>query len=160
MKSVIYIYIEDKDDYTSPYNQKKLNSELLAYILDENKGIPLHHKIQIEVHSPHIFDTQEKNNFIHILRSNLGEDIKESYLEMKLTYIRAIILVFTGILFLFLSSYFSDYIHVFNEIFIILGWLGIYEACYIFLFDNMQNRIKIKKYKKLVNAKVVFYEDV
>ncbi len=160
MKSIIRIYIEDKDDYTSPYNHQKLNSDLLAYILDEHKGIPIHHNIHIEVHSPHIFDNQERSNFIHILRSNLGEDIKESYLEMKLTYIRAIILAFTGILFIFLSSYFTDSTNVFREISVIIGWLGIYEACYIFLFDNMQNRIKIKKYKKLVNAKVVFCEDI
>ena len=49
MKSIITIYIEDKDDYTSPYNNQKLNSELLSYILDENKGIPLNHIIEIEV---------------------------------------------------------------------------------------------------------------
>lgn len=157
MKSTIPIYIENKEDYTSPYNHKKLNSDLLAYILDEHKGIPLNHTIEIKVSSPHTFSKQEKNDFIFILRSNLGEDIKEHYLEMKLTYIRAIILVMVGILFIFLSDQVSN---IFKEILLIIGWVGIWESCYIFLFDNMQSRIKIKKYKKLVNAKVVFCEEI
>lgn len=157
MKSIITIYIEDKDDYTSPYNNQKLNSELLSYILDENKGIPLNHIIEIEVNSPHLFSKNEKNDFVNILRSNLGEDIKESYLEMKLTHIRAIFLFFIGILFILFSSFISIH-ELISEIALIIGWVGIWEACYIFLFDNMHNRIKIKKFKKLVNAKVSFYE--
>lgn len=155
MKNTITIYIENKDDYTCPYNKQKLNSDLLSYILDENKGIPLKNKIDIEVHSPHPFHQNEKNNFIHILRSNLGEDIKENYLEMKLTYIKAIILFLFGLLFVLLSN--INY-QIIQEILLIIGWVGIWESCYIFLFDRMHTRIKIKKFKKLVNAKVKFYE--
>ncbi len=157
MKHIITIYIEDKEDYTSPYNSQKLNSELLFYILDENKGIPLNHTIEININSPHSFSKNEKNNFVNILRSNLGEDIKESYLELKLTYIRAIILFLIGILFI-LFSHFSSIHELIAEVLLIIGWVGVWEACYIFLFDNMHNRIKIKKFKKLVNAKVIFHE--
>lgn len=157
MKSIITIHIEDKDDYTNSYNDQKLNSELLSYILDESKGIPLNHTIEIRVNSPHSFSKQEKNNFVNILRSNLGEDIKESYLELKLTYIRAAILFLIGVIFV-LFSHFSSAHELIAEIVLIIGWVGVWEACYIFLFDNMHNRIKIKKFKKLVNAKVNFYE--
>lgn len=158
MKDIITIYIEDKDDYTSSYNSRKLNAELLAYILDESKGIPVNHTIEIQINSPHSFSKSEKNDFIDILRSNLGEDIKENYLEMKLTYIRAIILFLIGTLFILFSSVIMTH-QVISEIFLIIGWVGIWEACYIFLFDSIHNRIKIKRFKKLVNAKVMFHEE-
>lgn len=157
MKSIIMIHIEDKEDYTNPYNNQKLNSELLSYILDENKGIPLSHTIEIEVSSPKTFSKEERNDFVNILRSNLGEDIKESYLELKFTYIRAIVLFLIGVIFV-LFSHFSSTHELIAEIALIIGWVGVWEACYIFLFDNMHNRIKIRKFKKLVNAKVNFYE--
>lgn len=157
MKDIITIYIEDKDDYTSPYNHHKLNAELLAYILDENKGIPFNHDVEIKINSPHSFSKLEKNNFVNILRSNLGEDIKENYLEMKLTYIRATILFLIGTLFILFSSFITTH-EVISEISLIVGWVGIWEACYILLFDSIHNRIKIKKFKKLVNAKVIFDE--
>lgn len=153
MKNTITIDIEEKNDYTCPYNKQKLNSELLTYILDESKGIPLQNKIEIEVYSH--FDKNEKKYFVDILRSNLGEDIKESYLEMKLTYIKAILLFLFGLLFVFLSNIVPQII---KEIILIIGWVGIWESCYIFLFDRIHTRIKIKKFKKLVNAKVMFYE--
>ncbi len=153
MKNTITIDIENKDDYTCPYNNRKLNSELLSYILDESKGIPLQNKIEIEIHSH--FDSNEKKSFIEILRSNLGEDIKENYLEMKLTYIKAILLFLFGLLFVLLSNITPQII---KEIILIIGWVGIWESCYIFLFDRIHTRIKIKKFKKLVNAKVIFYE--
>ncbi|MCI9233620.1 MAG: hypothetical protein HFH08_03355 [Bacilli bacterium] len=158
MKNTITIHIEDKDDYTSPYNNHKLNAELLSYILDESKGIPLNHTIEIKVNSPHPFSKPEKNDFIEILRSNLGEDIKENYLEMKFTYIRAVFLFLIGTIFILLSSFTSIH-ELISEIALIVGWVGIWEACYIFLFDSIHNRIKIKKFKKLVNAKVIFNEN-
>lgn len=157
MKHTMNIYIEDKDDYTCPYNNKKLNSELLSYILDENKGIPFHHIIEISVHSPHRFSKNEKDDFVTILRSNLGQDIKEYYLEMKLTYIRAIILFLVGMIFILFSSIFSNP-KLISEILLIIGWVGIWESCYIFLFERIHTRVQIKKLKKLVNAKVLFYE--
>lgn len=157
MKDTIWVHIENKDDYTSPYNNHKLNSELLSYILDENKGIPLNHPVEIKIDSPHPFSKIEKNDFVDILRSNLGEDIKENYLEMKLIYIRAIVLFLIGIIFILLSS-FTEIHKLISEIALIVGWVGVWEACYIFLFDNIHNRIKIKKFKKLVNAKVIFIE--
>lgn len=155
MKSTITIRIEDKEDYTSPYNNQKLNSELLSYILDESKSIPLNHTIDFEIHSPHKFSDKEKNDFINILRSNLGEDIKESYLEMKFTHIRAIILFIVGILFILFYTFISQF-KIVSEVLLIIGWVGIWESCYIFFFDNMRYRIKIKKFKKLVSAKVLF----
>lgn len=154
---MINIHIENKDDYTCPYNNKKLNSELLSYILDENKGIPFYHTIEININSPHKFSKHEKDDFVTILRSNLGQDIKEYYLEMKLTYIRAIILFFIGILFILFSSFFSNH-QLISEIFLIIGWVGIWESCYIFLFERIHTRVQIKQLKKLVNAKVLFYE--
>lgn len=159
MKQTITIHIEDKNDYTCSYNSHKLNSELLAYILDESKGIPIHKSIEFEITSPHSFSKLEKEEFIDILRSNLGEDIKESYLEMKLIYIRAIVLFLIGVLFVLFSSFIATH-KVLSEITLIIGWVGVWEACYIFLFDNIQKQIKIKKFKKLVNAKVVFHEEV
>ena len=135
-------------DYTSPYNSKKLNSELLSYILDESKSISPSNTIDFEIHSPHKFLDKEKNDFIDILRSNLGEDIKESYLEMKITHMRATILFMIGILFILFYTFISKF-QIVSEIFLIIGWVGIWESCYIFFFDNMHYRIKIRKFKKL-----------
>lgn len=159
MTSLLSVHIENIDDYTSAYNSKRLNPDLLAYILEENKGIPFHYDIQIKVSSSKPFSKKEQINFIDILRSNLGEDIKESYLELKLTYIRAIILSLIGILAILLSYLFSTP-ELFSEVLLIIGWVGVWEACYIFLFDNMQRRIKIKRFKRLVNAKVSFDEKI
>lgn len=161
MKNQITINIKDKDDYTSPYNQEKLHPELLSYILEEHKGIPLHQDIEIVVKSPKIFNQEEKEKFVTILRSDLGQDIKESYLIMKFILIRSILLLFFGILFIVFSFYLSKFsTSVISEVLLIIGWVGVWESTYILLFDNTHTRIKIKHYKKLVSAKVLFDENI
>lgn len=161
MKNQIIINIKDKEDYTSPYNQEKLHPELLSYILEEHKGISLHQDIEFIIKSPTTFTPEEQKKFITILRSDLGQDIKESYLIMKIISIRSILLFFLGILFIVFSFYLSKFsTSVFSEVLLIVGWVGIWESTYILLFDNTHTRVKIKHYKKLVSAKVLFDENI
>lgn len=160
MKSIITINLQDKEDYTSVYNNQRLCPELLSYILEEQKGIPLNHNIEFEIKSNNKLSENEKNDFIDILRSNLGQDIKESYLHKKFIQIRACFLFIIGTLFILFSFFMSKQATtIFSEFSLIIGWVGIWEATYILLFDNVQTKIKIKKYKKLVGAKVIFHED-
>lgn len=159
MKSTLHINIQQEQDYTCLYNQKKLSPELLAYILDEYKGIPFHHDIEILVHSTKIISKQERDRFVDMLRSNIGQDIKECYLKLKFIQIRALLLSLLGIVFILLSFIISKQItSVLSEVFLIIGWVGIWEAVDCFLFDKTNTRFQIKKYKKLVNARVLFDE--
>lgn len=157
IKRKLIIELNDKKAYISPYNHQRLNPDLLAYILDESKGIPLRHNIQIDVYSTSLFTEKEKDNFVEMLRSNLGQDIKESYSEIHFILVRAIVLSIVGIFSILLSSQVGDeFYYLIREILLIIGWIGIWEACYIFLFDNVLTKRRIKKYKQLVNAKVEF----
>ena len=159
MKNILTITIDNLDDCRCPYNPRKLNSDLMNYILDEARVFSFRKNTEIQVFSKSKLTIVEKNEFVDILRSSLGVDIKESYLEMKFICLRATLLAVIG--FLSIMLYFwaiRDTFQVFSEILLIIGWIGIWEGGYIFLFDNVSSRMKIKKYKRLVKASITFHD--
>lgn len=157
MEKEIVIDLYQKKDYIGSYNHKKLNSNLLSYILDESKGMSKKGKIKIMITHYYDISEKEKKDFVSMLHSSLEEDIRESYMEVEYKQIRSLILMLIGII--FIIFYFClPKMNVISEILLIIGWVGIWEACDILPFDQIQNRFKIQRYKKLMKADISFYK--
>ena len=82
---------------------------------------------------------------------------KDKYLYLKKfdnldNYIR-LTLFLIGILAIFISKQFSN---ILSEIFLIAGWVVIWELIYDILFNEIKRKRKAKIYKILANATIIF----
>ncbi len=154
MKKTITIHLDSKDDYQNEYNKNILSYELSNYIQEETNDISLNDKIEFLITSDLDLDDKEKNHIVDMLRSNFGTDIREIIHFSKKTILANSIILIVGIVFLILYYFIS--LKFISELTLILGWVFIGEAICNLLYHSIDNSIKTKKKKQIVNAKVLF----
>lgn len=155
MKSIINITLNSKSDYLSKYNDKRISRELNDYILEECKSINLDNNLEIHVKTNFEMSDIEKNDLVDMIRENYGIDIREIEMLSKRLFIFNCISVILGIIFLAIY-FFSEGIPVISEFILIIGWLLIWEAASNMVFQNIKNRTKIKRRRKLTECKITF----
>ena len=154
MKKTITIHLDSKNDYQNEYNKNILSYELSNYIQEETNDISLNDKIEFLITSDLDLDDKEKNHIVDMLRSNFGTDIREIIHFSKKTILANSIILIVGIVFSILYYFIS--LKFICELTLILGWVFIGEAICNLLYHSIDNSIKTKKKKQIVNAKVLF----
>lgn len=150
----IEIFIDTQSDYVSNYNTKMLNPELKNYVLEELRGSNLKKGIDIKILGNY-FDTEEKKEeFLRLFRNEFSLSIKDNIMYMKYSIVTAILLGIVGIVFIILSKVIGG--PLFNEIFLIIGWLGVWEATARLVFDESKNYIIVKRLNRIVASKITF----
>lgn len=154
MKNKIIIHLKTKEDYKNKYNEKILSYDLSNYILEEIKNINSNEKIEFIISSSFSMSDNEKNELVDMIRNNFGTNISE-ILKLSQKENTANILIFiTGIFFLILYSLLK--INFVSEFILILGWVFIGETICNVLYHGIEKRLKIKRRKQIINAKIVF----
>lgn len=154
MKKTISIHLDDKKDYQNEYNENILSYELSNYIQEETKDINLKDKIEFLITSDLDIDDKEKNHIVDMIRNSFGTDISEIIHFSKKTIIANSLILLVGIFFLII--YYFIIPKLISELTLILGWVFIGEAICNLLYHTIDNSIKTRKKKQIVNARVLF----
>lgn len=143
----IDLHIAKENDIINTYDPHMLSESLDNYLTKSLEHRPLKDKLTITI-------TGTKNENIKNIIQNY---YKDKYLYLKKfdnldNYIR-LTLFLIGILAIFISKQFSN---ILSEIFLIAGWVVIWELIYDILFNEIKRKRKAKIYKILANATIIF----
>lgn len=158
MKNIININVllNEEDDMYHKYNKETLNPELGKYMYDECLGYSLKNEIIINIKANFDMDKELKNKLVSLIRSNYGLEVREQLIYSKYTNIKTIIFFTIGILFLIINQVLNA--NFISEVFLIIGWLGIWDTLEQICFVDTKKRVKIKRLKKLTKAKINFID--
>lgn len=156
----INIKLNNYEDLVNKFNEEELNEELGDYLykravvskLSKDKFFRINFKIDYEIN--------KKEQITDMIRSYFGNRVKEEIMFLKNSYIKNFILFIVGILLLVLAYYTETFTNfILPEIFVILGWLGIWEMAYGVLFSNSKSRLRIRLLKRLTKCKIKINEE-
>lgn len=119
-------------------------NKALIYKLTKKKGL------KIRINSDFEISEIEKEKLIDMIRSYYGHLIKTELIYLNINNLKSAVLFLVGIFVLLITYFFNNF--VIHEIFIIVGWLAIWEAIYSFLFANGKHKRKEKLLKKLTKC--------
>lgn len=151
----IEVYLQDKNDFINKFNKKELNSELGEYIFNRSLVVKDNKKesIIIKLETDFKITKQDKDNMIDQIRSYYGHQIKGELVYLKSSYIKNSILLIIGVILITISYILQSFSgFLLPEIFLIAGWVSIWEMAYSLLFSNNKHRLRIKMLKKLTNC--------
>lgn len=148
MEKIIEIDILDKHDLVEKYNDQKLASDLISYILEQAMFIKKQDKVKIIIDKKCDIDI----NVEDIIKKGLKEEYDKLVRIYQLTNIKQVILFVLGITFLFLSSLVGEGIG--KEILLISGWVPIWETIEIELFGDLEVKRKRNILKKLLKSTI------
>ncbi len=147
----IKIHLHEKEDLYHPFNDSTLNPMLANYIYDECLGFPKNSQISLQIKTDFPIEPEEVKKLIH---NYFKQELKEKEVLKKHSFVFHSIILLFGFICIFLS--YSAYFNFFHEIFLILGWLSIWEIAYDILFINGKDRVKNARYQKLSKVKIDF----
>ncbi len=150
MEKIIEITLTDKEDFLDKYNKKKVTNEIVDYIIRQSMYVTKTDKVKIIINKK----CRIEQNSIQMIKDALNEEYNNS---MKLHHsidIKQTFLVLLGIIALILYSITKDEI-IWGELFLIAGWVGIWEAIDLELFDDACERRKRKTLKKLLSSEII-----
>lgn len=153
--SEIFVNLKNKNDYVNKFNNDRISKELNNYLLDECKTIKYNSKINIKVKSEFNITEEEQKKFKEMIKNSYVDDNLELNLTLKRLLVVDLIMFLIGIVFL-LFYYLSKNIIIMSEILLIFGWVLIWESTYNLLFSRVENKIKIKKNRQIINGKIDF----
>lgn len=153
----IDVFLKDKEQYKNEFNENELNPEFGNYIFNKVLVYNLNkkQKFKINVQTDFEIDETEKNNIVDMIRSYYGNLVKIELINIRITYIKSVVLFVIGTVLIMLSYLFENITRfLLPEIFVIIGWLAIGEMAYSILFSNNKHRLKIKLLKQLTNCHI------
>lgn len=156
---IIQVDLDQLDDFFSPFNRQKLSSNLADYILRQAAAAPYKNTITLKINLPQKLSREEQSELTDIIREYFGLSVSEQ-MEMNRHHDKQMLFVFLSGTVLLLFSYLIPVsIIVIDDLFMIAGWVGVWETVYYLLFVNYQSRFRIKRAKQLSDCHVNFYEN-
>ena len=148
MEKVIKIDLINEIDLMNNYDENKLSNNLLEYIIKEALYIKREDKIKIIINNKCNTKKDYKEMFINAFK----EEYKNNLKIHNRTNIVQLILLIIGIFFIFLSFQINN--EIWKEIFLISGWVPIWEMIELELFNDVRDRKRKRVLLKLINSKI------
>lgn len=153
----IDITLNSFEDVTSKFNETTLNEELSNYIFKECIGISIKNNIIIRIKPLFNMTKEQKDMLVDMIRANYGIDVSENLMHIKYENIKKLLLIILGIVFVLLSEIVDlSNVIIINEVFLIIGWVAIWEAVYSIIFVDLKRKFEIKRLKQLTRCKIEF----
>ena len=149
MEKTIEININYKSHLIDRYNDNKLSSDLLKYILKEAFLTEKCAKTKIIINKKSDID----KNSVEIIKQGLKEEYNISLNKHISNNKKQIGLLILGIILIFLSTQIKEI--VWKEIILIAGWVPIWEMTRIELFHDVEGRRKRKIIKRLLKNEII-----
>lgn len=147
MTKSIQIDLCNKDDFYEKYNKKTISKNLVNYIIEEAMYIDKKDNVEIIINDR--CDLEE--DCITTIKESLYLELQKNLRNRKLTNLKQLILLLIGIIFLFLSTVIKEGF-IFKEVFLIVGWVPIWEVIDIELFHDVKEKRKRNVLKKLLTS--------
>ena len=147
----IKIKLENINKATNPFNESFLNDELDNYII--NNCAHTHSKERIEINISGLKKKEEQEQLqtlIHFHYQNKAKQLKK--IDKYDDYFRLILLLL-GIILIIISEQLTLFL---SELFLIAGWVVIWEMVYGILFTGIKRKRDYRLYKKLSEIKIIF----
>ncbi len=148
MKKRIEADILDINDFFEKYNKDLVSRDLINYILDNSKDILDNDEVEIVLNKA--IDIKLESILRTSLKTKYQEELNEHYHNNKMQ----VVYFFIGVLMLIISRIFNDRALI-EELFLIGGWVLIWQTVEIEFFRDTLNHKKRKILKKLINSKII-----
>ncbi len=148
MEKIIEADILDLDDFFEKYNKELVSKDLIDYILENLRDVSNKAPIKIILNKKIKFDLESilRNSFLN----EYQRMVKEHFYNNKMQIIYFLI----GVVMLIISILLNDKA-LLEELFLIGGWVLIWQAVEIEFFGDALNRKKRKLLKRLINCKII-----
>jgi len=150
MSQEIRIDINNKYDLIEKYNNRKINDELIGYIIEEASYIKGFEDIKIVVNKKCYI----KRDSTKLIREGLKVEYNKSLEENNRNNKKQLIFLILGITFIFLSTLIGEDI-IWKEVLLISGWVPIWEMIEVALFADASGRKKRRIIRKLLNSEII-----
>ena len=150
MKKVINIDINEENDMIEKYDNSKISQELLEYIIEKAKFTKKDDHLKIVIKN----NCQTKLNYQEMLYNSFKEEYKNNVQIHLRNNILQLVLFFLGIIFIFISFQIKDN-EIWKEIFLIGGWVPIWEMVDLELFTDVRGKRRAKILLKLIDSEIV-----
>lgn len=147
MEKIIEIALCSKEDLVEKYNNKIVSKNLIDYIMEQAMFIGKHDKAKVIINNQcHLNDS-----CLDMIKNGLKIEYEKNLRNGKLSNIKQVMLMIIGLIFLSLSMVIPDGF-IFKEVFLIVGWVPIWEVIDIELFSDIKEKRKRMVLKKLLEA--------
>ncbi len=150
MGKIIEINLAEKEDFFSKYNKKRVSNDIIDYILQESMYVTKNDNVKIILNKK----CRIEQNCAQMIREALNEQYNNSLKRHYSIDIKQFFLIIVGIISLIIYSIIKEGI-IWSELFLIAGWVGIWEAIDLELFDDYNERRKRKNLKKLLKSEII-----
>lgn len=147
MEKIIEIDLNNRENLTEKYNNKIVSKKLVDYILEEAIFVSKNDLIKIIINN----NCDIEEDCIELIKDGLKVEYNRTLKIKHLNNVRQVIYLIIGIIFLFLSTIIKDDF-IFKEVFIIIGWVPIWEVMEIELFTDIKERRKRRVIRKLLDS--------
>lgn len=153
MNNEIVINIK-KSEFYHHFNNTELSKEVAEYLLDKTGDVRFKQVCHIKINVLDKITEAEKEKMVDTIRKHFGLQVRSGLVFTDIETTRMIILFLIGVIFLILSYLIQADLELLSEIFLIVGWVGIWESIYRFIFDNVKMKINVKRNKYIANANI------
>ena len=147
----INIKLDSLEDATNKFNNEVLNEELANYITSSCLHSLQKERTTLSIKGlPNINHQEQLSKLIH---SHYQSKVKQlNKIDKYDDYFRVILLLL-GILLIIISEQFTSLL---SELFLIAGWVVVWEIVYDILFTSIKRKRDLKLYKKLATCEIEF----
>ena len=151
----IQIYLNDKKDYISKFNQERISKELYGYIKNEVKLININKKINIEITSKFSLTDKEKETLALNIKNTSEEELNDIKLLEEKVLLKDLLLLLIGIIIIFIYFILKN-TPIISGVILIIGWLFIWEAIARLLFAGTERKIQKQRLKQIIYSDIDF----
>ena len=145
MEKVIKIDVVE-DNLLANFNREKVNPELIEYIIKETRFIPKKIDLKLQINN------ESKIKAKDLLIKAFKEEYQKVINEHKRTNLIQFILFIIGFLFIVISFNINN--EILEELFLIGGWVPIWEMVELELFNDVRGNQRRKILLKLINCEI------
>ena len=147
----VNIKLETLEDATNKFNNEVLSEELDNYVI--HSCLHTLHKERIILNVNGLSKKEEQEQLKKIIHHHYQNKVKQlSKIDKYDDYFR-IILLLLGILLIIISEQFTALL---SELFLIAGWVVVWEIVYDILFTGVKRKRDKKIYQKLATCEIEF----
>ena len=150
MENYIEINLVDKCDFIQKYNEKKVNIDVIEYILEQAMLIGKKENIKIVINKK--FEVEQ--DCAKMIKEGLTDEYYKSLKNHHIRDAKQVGFLILGIIFIFLSTLIEKQM-LLKELLLITGWVPIWELVKIELISDMEGRKRRIIIKKLLNDEII-----
>lgn len=151
---IIKIKLKNLAEATNTFNDEVLNNELDNYLTSSCKHIPSKERISLLIKD--FTNKEDQATLISLIHNHYLHTIKYlNKIDKYDDYFRLFLLLL-GIILIIISEEFTALL---SELFLIAGWVVIWEVVYDILFTGIKRKQKLKIAKKLSTCEINFMSE-